>query len=127
MTLWLLAVMPTVLPWRTSSQIICAPVKVLPAPGGPWIGRMPPARCAAEPDGGLDRRFSLAVQRLSADARALSQQQIARRLIGSVAAQAVVGDILADPHQRLRHHLRRRHSCGRTRPADGGRRCPAAS
>ena len=29
------AVMPTFFPRRTNSQIICAPVKVLPAPGGP--------------------------------------------------------------------------------------------
>jgi len=35
MTLWLLAVTPTVLPSRTSSQIMRAPVKVFPAPGGP--------------------------------------------------------------------------------------------
>ena len=34
-TLWLLAVMPTFLPRHTSSQIMRAPVKVLPAPGGP--------------------------------------------------------------------------------------------
>ena len=36
-TLWLLAVMPTVRPARTSSRIIRAPVNVLPEPGGPWI------------------------------------------------------------------------------------------
>ena len=35
------AVMPTVFSRRTSSQIIRAPVYVLPAPGGHWIGRMP--------------------------------------------------------------------------------------
>jgi AAA domain len=30
---------------RRSSQTIRAPVKVFPAPGGPWIGRTPPIRC----------------------------------------------------------------------------------
>jgi hypothetical protein len=34
-TLWLLAVMPIVFPRRASSQIMWAPAKVLPAPGGP--------------------------------------------------------------------------------------------
>ena len=82
---------------------------------------------AAEPNGGFNRRLSRAVQRLIADPRAFSEQEIARRLIRPIAAHAVVGDIVADPHQRLGHDLGRRHSCGRTRPADGGRRYPGAS
>ena len=39
MTLWLFAVTPTFRPERTSAQIICAPMNVLPEPGGPWTGR----------------------------------------------------------------------------------------
>ena len=38
MTLWPVAVTPTRLPAApTSAQIICAPVYVLPEPGGPWM------------------------------------------------------------------------------------------
>src|SRR5579871_5239353 len=37
-TLWPTAVIPTLFPLFTSSQIMRAPVNVLPAPGGPWIG-----------------------------------------------------------------------------------------
>ena len=35
MTLWLIAVIPTFFPCRTSSQIMRAPVNVFPDPGGP--------------------------------------------------------------------------------------------
>ena len=39
MTAWLLAVMPTRLPATIRSTMAWADVKVLPVPGGPWIGR----------------------------------------------------------------------------------------
>ena len=39
MTAWLLAVMPTRLPATIRSTMAAADVKVLPVPGGPWIGR----------------------------------------------------------------------------------------
>ena len=35
------AVMATILLRRTRSTIMCAPAKVLPVPGGPWIGNTP--------------------------------------------------------------------------------------
>ncbi len=38
MTLWLTAVIPTLLPLLTNSTTIRAPVKVLPEPGGPCTG-----------------------------------------------------------------------------------------
>ena len=60
---------------------------------------------AAEPNSGFNRRLSRAVQRLIADPRAFSEQEIARRLIRPIPAHAVVGDIVADPHQRLGHYL----------------------
>ena len=47
MTLWLLAVIPRRFPDRASVHAICAPVCVLPAPGGPWTGNTPPARWGA--------------------------------------------------------------------------------
>ncbi len=85
---------------------------------------MPPARCAQSRTAASTVVSPARCSGCSADARALSQQQIARRLIRPVAAQAVVGDILADPHQRVGHHLRRRHSlCANT--ASGWR--PAVS
>jgi hypothetical protein len=37
--LWLVEVTPTRLPRRMSSTMRCEPVKVLPAPGGPWMKR----------------------------------------------------------------------------------------
>jgi hypothetical protein len=45
------------------------------------------------------------MQRLSAHARTLPEQEIARRLIRPDPAQAMVGDIFSDLHQRIGHHL----------------------
>ena len=47
MTLWLFATTPTRLPAATSATMTRAPVYVLPDPGGPWIGRMPPGAVSA--------------------------------------------------------------------------------
>ncbi len=60
----------------------------------------------AQPNGGLDCGLSVAMQRLTADSRLLSQQEIARCLIRSVALQAMVGDVFADANESLRHDLR---------------------
>ncbi len=38
MAWWLIAVRPTRLPCWTRVWTMWAPVKVLPVPGGPWIG-----------------------------------------------------------------------------------------
>ena len=43
-TLWLLAVTPTVFPAATRARIMRAPVYVLPVPGGPWIASVLPSR-----------------------------------------------------------------------------------
>jgi hypothetical protein len=59
----------------------------------------------AESNGRFDGRLSRAMQRLTADARAFSEQEIARCLVGSIAGHPMIDDIVADPRQRVGHHL----------------------
>ena len=107
--MWLLAVMPTVLPARTSAQIMRAPVCVLPAPGRSLDREDAAGERGRDPQGRIQRRFTGMTDRLSAEPWRRSQQQIPCGLIGTVAFDAVRGDIFAEPEERLGKHLRIDH------------------
>ena len=85
-TLWLTAVTPTFLPAATSSQIMRAPVNVLPEPGGPWIASTVSSSSRREAARGREqsspsRRSAAPV---AAQARRAAQQELARGAVAAV-------------------------------------------
>ena len=73
MTLWLLAMIPTRAPFATSSDIILAPVYVLPAPGGPCTGRMPKSPAGRDAQRRLQGGFTRPADRPPGQARRSSR------------------------------------------------------
>ena len=105
MTLWLLAVTPTVLPGGDEGA---------DHPGadiGLARARRPLNREYAAGDrrrdaqGRLERRLALLLERLSADPWRRSHEQVAGGEVRPVALHAMVRDVLAEPHERIRQDI----------------------
>ena len=109
MTLWLLAVIPDAFLTGPSVHAICAPVCVLPAPGGPWIGNTPPARWGAILTAADNVVSSGNFIGRPPILGAVNIKQVARRPVRAVTGHAVRRNMLADPDKGLREHLRIDH------------------
>ena len=72
MTLWLLAVIPTRLPFWTNSQIIRAAVYVFPVPGGPCMGRDAKVRRARDAEGRIQRAIAVPANEFIPEVRSLA-------------------------------------------------------
>ena len=99
MTLWLTAVIPTFFPAFTNSQIMRAPVKVLPAPGGPWMGSTELSNARPTRQAAWTTRLVAAYgQGLPAgETRRISEQQIPGGAIIARAVNPVRHDPVRDP------------------------------
>ena len=122
MTLWLVPVIPTRLPAASSVTTIRAPLYVLPAPGGPWIGRtvrsseMASRRAASSSVSAGSRRAAPA----AGPPAGAAHQEVAGRPVGTLGVDVVVRDPrpeLAEPLAMLgraedRRAARRPRGCG---------------